>query len=162
MKQCQSVGRLAFYQATSICLLALATRTVSGVEQEALAAKPGSCDVFRQHVTGTASRSQTLLCDTQFDVGCARSSDRRSRGVWNQGSHCCGNATTWILAHPAALGSAGRKEPGQDGSPRGQSRRLYYVADGHARQRRRKLRDARSSEQPQHAFLRAEQLGGIQ
>ena len=42
MKQCQSVDRLTFYQAISICLLTLATRTVSGFEQEALAAKPGS------------------------------------------------------------------------------------------------------------------------
>ena len=50
MKQCQSVGRLVFYQATSICLLALATRTVSGAEQEALGAKPES-------VTSSASAS---------------------------------------------------------------------------------------------------------
>jgi hypothetical protein len=42
MKQVPSVGRWVFYQATSICLLALATRTVSGAEQGALGAKPES------------------------------------------------------------------------------------------------------------------------
>ena len=83
MKQCQSVSRLVFYWTTSICLLAVAIRTVSGAEKGGGGEKPESATPFYQHVIGTASRPQTLLCYTQLDVGCARSSDRRSRGLWN-------------------------------------------------------------------------------
>lgn len=42
MKQCQSVSRLVFYWTTSICLLAVAIRTVSGAEKGGGGEKPES------------------------------------------------------------------------------------------------------------------------
>jgi hypothetical protein len=42
MKHCRSIGRLFFYWVTSICLLAVATSSVRGAEQEGVGAKPES------------------------------------------------------------------------------------------------------------------------